>query len=38
VNVLAETALNRYEYRLPYRKVADRFDQLLNLSISGASA
>lgn len=38
VNVLAETALNRYEYRLPYRKIADRFDQLYDLSMSGASA
>jgi transposase len=38
VNVLAETALNRYEYRLPYRKIADRFDQLHDLTMSGASA
>jgi transposase len=38
VNVLAETALNRYEYRLPYRKIAERFDHLYDLSMSGASA
>jgi transposase len=38
VNVIAEAALNRYEYRLPYRKIADRFDQLHGLSMSGASA
>jgi transposase len=38
VNVVAEAALNRYEYRLPYRKIAERFDQLHGLSMSGASA
>ena len=38
VNVLAETALNRFEYRLPYRKIADRFEQLYDLDMSGGSA
>lgn len=36
--VQAQAALARYEYRLPYRKVADRFDQLFELDLSAASA
>jgi transposase len=38
VNVIAQAALSRYDYRLPYRKVADRFEQLHGLELSGASA
>lgn len=38
VTVQAQAALARYEYRLPYRKVADRFDQLFDLDLSAASA
>jgi transposase len=38
VNVIAQAALSRYDYRLPYRKIADRFNQLHGLDLSGASA
>jgi transposase len=38
VNVIAQAALSRYEYRLTYRKIADRFEQLHELTLSGASA
>ena len=38
VNVIAQAALSRYDYRLPYRKVADRFEQLHGLELSPASA
>nr|WP_302081065.1 IS66 family transposase [Salinibaculum sp. KK48] len=38
VNVIAQSALSRYDYRFPYRKIADRFDQLHGLELSGASA
>jgi transposase len=38
VNVIAQAALGRYEHRLPYRKIADRFEQLHRLTLSGASA
>ncbi|MDV7351366.1 IS66 family transposase [Halorubrum distributum] len=38
VNVIAQSALSRYDHRLPYRKVADRFEQLHGLELSGASA
>ena len=38
VNVIAQAAVSRYEYRLPYRKIADRFEQLHGLELSGASA
>ncbi len=38
VNVIAQAALSRYDHRLPYRKIADRFDQLHGLELSGASA
>ncbi len=38
VNVIANAAISRYEYRLPYRKIADRLDQLHDLNLSGASA
>ena len=38
VNVIAQAALSRYDHRLPYRKVADRFEQLHGLELSGASA
>lgn len=37
VNVIAQAALSRYDYRLPYRKIADRFEQLHGLELSGAS-
>ena len=38
VNVLAQAAYARYMCRLPYRKVADRFEDLLGLELSGAVA
>ena len=38
VNVIAQAALSRYGHRLPYRKIADRFQQLYELELSGASA
>lgn len=38
VNVVAQAALSKYEHRLPYRKIADRFEQLHGLEMSGASA
>jgi transposase len=38
VNVIAQAALSRYDHRLPYRKVGDRFEQLHGLELSGASA
>jgi len=38
VNVIAQAALSRYDHRLPYRKIADRFEQLHGLELSGASA
>ena len=38
VNVIAQAALTRYDYRLPYRKIADRFEQLHGLELSSASA
>jgi len=38
VNVIAQSALSRYDHRLPYRKIADRFEQLHGLELSGASA
>jgi len=38
VNVLAQIALSRFEYRLPYRKITDRLEQLHGLELSGASA
>jgi len=38
VNVIAQSALSRYNYRLPYRKIADRFEQLHGLELSGAAA
>jgi len=38
VNVIAQAALSRYDHRLPYRKIADRFEQLHKLELSGASA
>ena len=28
VNVIAQAALSRYDHRLPYRKIGDRFEQL----------
>jgi len=37
-NVIAQSALSRYDHRLPYRKIADRFEQLHGLELSGASA
>jgi transposase len=36
-NVLARAALLKAEYRLPYQKIADLFDQLHDLSISSGS-
>ena len=38
VNVLAQAAYARYCCRLPYRKIADRFEDLLGLELSAASA
>jgi len=38
VNVVSQAALSRYDHRLPYRKIADRFEQLHGLELSGASA
>ena len=38
VNVIAQSALSRYDHRLPYRKIGDRFEQLHGLELSGASA
>ncbi|WP_276998558.1 IS66-like element ISHwa10 family transposase, partial [Haloquadratum walsbyi] len=38
VNVIAQAALSRYDHRLPYRKIGDRFEQLHGLELSGASA
>ena len=38
VNVIAQAALSRYDHRLTYRKIADRFEQLHGLELSGASA
>ncbi len=38
VNVIAQAALSRYDHRLPYRKIADRFEQLHGLEFTGASA
>jgi len=37
VNVIAQAALSRYDHRLPYRKISDRFEQLHGLELSGAS-
>jgi len=38
VNVVAQAALSRYDHRLPYRKIGDRFEQLHGLGLSGAAA
>ncbi len=38
MNVIAQSALSRYDHRLPYRKITDRFEQLHGLELSGASA
>lgn len=38
LTVLAQATYARYECRLPYRKIADRFQDLLDLEFSGASA
>ena len=38
VNIISQAALSRYDHRLPYRKIADRFEQLHGLELSGASA
>ena len=38
MNVIAQAALSRYEHRLPYRKIADRFEHLHGLKLSPASA
>jgi transposase len=38
VNVVAQATLSKYEYRLPHRKIADRFEQLHGLKLSPASA
>jgi transposase len=38
VNVIAQSALSRYDHRLPYRKIGDRFEQLHGLELSGATA
>jgi len=38
INLLAQAVLFRYEYRIPYRKVAELFRQLYSCEISSASA
>jgi transposase len=38
VNIIAQATLSKYDHRLPYRKIADRFEQLHGLEMSGASA
>jgi len=38
VNVIAHAALSRYDHRLPYRKIGNRFEQLHGLELSGAAA
>jgi transposase len=38
VNVIAQSALSRYDHRLPYRKISGRFEQLHGLELSGATA
>jgi transposase len=38
VNVIAQAELSRYDHRLPYQKIGDRFEQLHGLVLSGASA
>lgn len=38
VDVTAQTALSRYDHRLPSGKVGDRFEQLHGLKLSGAAA
>ncbi|GGI95587.1 hypothetical protein GCM10008995_02100 [Halobellus salinus] len=38
MNVIAQAALSRYDHRLPYRKIGDRFEQLHGLELSGAAA
>ena len=35
VNVIAQAALSRYDHQLPYRKIADRFEQLHDLVTLG---
>ena len=37
VNVIAQAALSRYDHRLPYLKIGDRFEQLHGLELSAAS-
>lgn len=36
-DVISQATLSRYDHRLPYRKIADRFEQLHGLELSGAS-
>ncbi len=38
MNVISQATLSRHDHRLPYRKIADRFEQLYGLELSGASA
>lgn len=38
VNVISQAALSRYDHLLPYRNIADRFEPLNGLGLSGASA
>jgi hypothetical protein len=38
VNAIAQSALSRYNYGLPYRKISDRFEQLYGLELSGSVA
>jgi len=37
VNVIGQAALSRYDHRLPYQKISDRFKQLQELELSGAA-
>ena len=38
VNVIAQAALSRYDHRLTYGKIGDRFEQLHGLELSGRMA
>ncbi len=38
MNVIAQSARSRHDYRLPYRKITDRFEQLHGLELSVAAA
>ncbi len=38
MNLIDQSALSRYNHRLPYRKMVDRFEKLHGLELSGVSA